>query len=51
MDNDDVFTGTLTTQKILTAAGQTDLADIEELVLKLDTRVEIGIANIGTFPV
>lgn len=47
MDDDDVFEGTITTQKIIKVTGQTDLSKVEELIMKIDTRVEIGIGNIG----
>jgi hypothetical protein len=45
--DDDIFKGSLTTQKILTMTGQSDLMEVEDVVMKVDTRVEIGIANIG----
>ena len=46
-DIHDILLGSLTTQKILGITGQSDLVKIQQLVMKFDTRSEIGLGNIG----
>ena len=45
--DDDVFAESLTTQKLMKLTGKTDLSLIEDLKLKIDSRVEFGIGNVG----
>lgn len=47
MEND-VFEGTLTSQKLIKITGETNLENVEQLVMKIDTRDQIGIGNIGS---